>query len=45
MESIQKQIICVLLDSVFSLGLLSKTTYFEAKNLLYLGTDFSEQLW
>lgn len=42
MDGIQKQIICVLLDSVFSLGLVSKTTCFEAKRLMDSGMDFVE---
>ena len=35
MESAQKELVGVLLEQVFSLGLISKTTYLKAEDLVH----------
>ena len=40
MESAQRELLSVLLRSVFSRGLISKTTYLKAEDLIHSVTDF-----
>ena len=42
MESAQKELVGVLLEQVFSLGLISKTTYLKAEDLVHSVIDFPE---
>ena len=42
MESAQKELLSVLLGVVFSRGLISKTTYLKAVDLVHSVTDFPE---
>ena len=44
MESAQRELVNVLLKLIFSQGLISRTTYSEAINLVYSVMDFSELL-
>ena len=44
MESAQRELVNVLLKLIFSQGLISRTTYSEAINLVYSVMDFSECL-
>lgn len=40
MESAQRNIVSVLIDKAFSEGIISKTTYLSAKDLVYSVMDF-----
>ena len=42
MESAQRDLLGVLLGDVFSRGLISKTTYLKARDLVHSVTDFPE---
>ena len=42
MESAQRELMSVLLGRVLSLGLISKSTYSKAEDLLYSGVDLPE---
>ena len=42
MESAQKELLSVLLGDVFSRGLISKTTYLKAEDLVHSVIDFPE---
>lgn len=42
MESAQKELVSVLLEQVFSLGLISKTTYLKAQDLVHSVIDLPE---
>ena len=42
MDSAQRELMCVLLESVFSRGLISKATYLNAEELVYSATGFPE---
>ena len=42
MESAQRELMSVLLGRVFSLGLISKTTYFKAGDLVHSVIDLPE---
>ena len=42
MESAQKELVSVLLEQVFSLGLISKTTYLNAEDLVHSVIDLPE---
>ena len=42
MESAQRELMRVLLEGVFSRGLISKTTYLKAEDLIHSVTDFPE---
>ena len=42
MESAQKELVSVLLEQVFSLGLISKTTYLKAEDLVHSVIDLPE---
>ena len=42
MESAQRELLSVLLGDVFSRGLISKTTYLKAEDLVHSVTDFPE---
>ena len=42
MESAQKELVSVLLEHVFSLGLISKTTYLRAEDLVHSVIDLPE---
>lgn len=42
MESAQRELMSVLLGEVFSRGLISKTTYLKAEDLVYSAIDFPE---
>lgn len=42
MESAQREVVSVLLGRVFSLGLISRSTYSHAEDLLHSGTDLPE---
>lgn len=42
MESAQRELMSVLLGRVFSLGLISKTTYSKAKDLVHSVIDLPE---
>ena len=39
MESAQKELLSVLLEQIFSLGLISKTTYLKAEDLVHSAID------
>ena len=45
MESAQRDIISVLLEHIFSMGLISKNTYLMAEDLVYTDMDFPQFLW
>lgn len=45
MESIEKEMVRVLLERIFLLGLIPKNTYLEARNLVYSVMDIPEGLW
>lgn len=40
LEKAQKELINVLIEYIYSLGLISKTTYLKAKDLVYATLDF-----
>ena len=42
MESAQRELVSVLLERVFSLGLISKTTYLKGKDLVHSVIDLPE---
>ena len=42
MESAQKELVSVLLEQVFSLGLISKTTYLKSEDLVHSMIDLPE---
>lgn len=42
MESAQRELVSVLLELVFSLGLISEATYSKAEDLVHSGMDFPE---
>ena len=42
MESAQRELISILLERVFSLGLISKTTYLKAEDLVHSVIDLPE---
>ena len=42
MESTQREVVSVLLEHVFSLGLISQFTYSKAEDLVYSVMDFPE---
>lgn len=42
MESAQKDLLSVLLEHVYSLGLISKVTYLQAADLVHSATDLPE---
>ena len=42
MESAQRELLCVLLGDIFSRGLISKTTYLKAEDLVHSVIDFPE---
>ena len=42
MESAQRELLSVLLGNVFSRGLISKTTYLKAEDLVHSIIDFPE---
>ena len=42
MESAQRELLSVLLGDVFSRGLISKTTYLDAEDLVHSVMDFPE---
>ena len=44
MESAQRELLSVLLGRVFSLGLISKSTYSHAEDLVHSVMDFPELL-
>ena len=44
MESTQREVISVLLEHVFSLGLISQSTYSKAEDLVHSVIDFPELL-
>ena len=45
MESTQQTILLTLLDALNAKGLLAKTTYSGAQNLVYSGLDLPEFFW
>ncbi len=45
MESSQKELMGVLLGRLFSLGLISKTTYSKALDLVHSAIDLPEPFW
>ena len=42
MESAQRELVSVLLERVFTLGLISKTTYLKAEDLVHSVIDLPE---
>ena len=42
MEKAQRELVCVLLGHVRSLGLITDSTYFRAMDLAHSATDFPE---
>ena len=42
MESAQRELLSVLLGEVFTRGLISKTVYLRAEDLVHSATDFPE---
>lgn len=42
MERAQREIVSVLLEHIFALGLISQITYSKAKDLVYSAKDFPE---
>ena len=42
MESAQRELLSVLLRNIFSRGLISKTTYLKAEDLVHSAIDFPE---
>ncbi len=42
MERAQRELVCVLLDHVRSLGLITNSTYLRAMDLTYSATNFPE---
>ena len=45
MESAQRELMSVLLGDIFSRGLISKTTYLKAEDLVHSVIDFPELFW
>lgn len=44
MENTQREVVSILLQHIFSLGLISQSVYLKAEDLVHSGIDFPELL-
>ena len=45
MENIQREVIGILLERIYTLGLIGKPVYEKAENLLHSQKDFPQMFW